>query len=450
MQGQEKKPLQPPQSSASEVSLRFPDNQESKVTEGAFDGNDGRSESFSYVTSGSNPNGCESSIPEPSKQELDDAAAKGLDPRTGFATQPLWSSVLKKRQATWFWVRWLLCNCFCHPRWSMTRAQWIWFLNLVLFLFYSWYTMVLRGVTADKGDKFLATVLRQKIGYTPPNITNTSTTMGGYTVELVDNGMPIRVDAVAGGIFLVSAIIHFFVVILGPFDRWIFYLWRQLDLCFVYWRWLDFLITFPMTMMVLCCITELRDENTIAGIWMLCTGTVACFFLTELWSRPTRNPDRSYDMTRWSGDEASIKPGLPWTYLPAPDLIQRTVQMNRRRANYVVRTLPIGFGIFPFVALWWIFLNHFYDSRNDLRVTPTDNILARTPQYMQMLVYGTLIFSSLHFFPTLWYQWQLPLNHWKSEVVNSVLSVTFKLYFGYYMHQYVLAKDTLAEALVPL
>ena len=443
--GQETQPLH---KNTKEVSLRFPEG-ENKTTDGAFDGNDARSEPFSYATRGPTcPDGYESSIPEPSKQEIDEAAAKGIDPKTDFPTQPVWSSVLKKRQSPWFWVRWLLCNCFCHPRWSMTRAQWIWFMNLVLFVLYSWYTIRLWGETSEKGDKFMATVLRQKISYTASNASNTS--MGTYTVTLVDNEMPIRVDVVAGGVFFVSAIISLFVVLLGPFDRWIFFLWRQLDLAFVYWRWLDLLITFPMMMMVLCCITELRDENTIAAIWMLCTGTVACFFLTELWSRPTRNSDRSYDMSRWSGDEAAVKPGLPSSYLSPSELIQRNTQMNRRYGNFVIRTLPIGFGIFPFVALWWIFLNHFYDSRSDLRVAPTDDLLARTPFYIQMLVYGTLVFSALHFLPTLWYQWQLPLNHWKSEIVNSTLSVIFKFYFGYYIYEYVLIKDSLAEALVPL
>ena len=444
---QEKQPFH---QATKEVSLRFPET-EQKTTEGVFDGNDMRNEPFSYATRGPKcEEGYERSIPDPPKQEIEQATAKGVNPQTGFLTQPVWLSVLKKRQAPPFWARWLLCNCFCHGRWTLTRAQWIWFLNVVLFVLYSWYTMRLWGVTSSNGVDFLATVLRQKIGYTPVNVSNASSTEGGYTVELVDNGMPIRVDVVAGGIFFVSAIIHLFVVLLGPFDRWIFFLWRQLDLCFVYWRWLDFGFTFPMAMMVLCCITELRDENTLASIWMLCVGSVACFFLTELWSRPTRNTDRTYDMTRWSGDEAPVKPGLPWTYLSPSELIQRTTQMNRRRGNFVIRTLPIAFGIFPFVALWWIFLHHFYDSRNDLRVNPTDGILARTPFFVPMMVYGTLVFSSLHFLPTLWFQWQMPLNHWKSEVVNSVLSAVFKVYFGYYMYEYVLTKGSLAEALVPL
>jgi len=389
----------------------------------------------------------ESSIPEPSKRELDEAASKGVDIRTGFPVQPMWCSVLKKRQAPFSLVRWIFCNCFCHPRWTLTRAQWLWFMNLVLFIVYSYFSMLVWWETSEKGSGFLATVMRQKVSYEAVNVSGST---GGYTVTLIDNKMPIRIDMLTNGVFFVSAVVHLFVVVLGPFDRWIFFLWRQLDLCFVYWRWIDFGITFPMMMMVLCCITELRDENTLASIWMLCVGSVTCFFLTELWSRPMRNSDNTYDMSRWKGDDPVFKPETPSNFLSTQELVQRTMQKNRRRANFVIRTTPITLGIFPYVAAWWIFLNHFYDSRSDIRVDPTDHILQRTPQFMQMLVYGTLIFSVFHFLTSIWFQWQPPMHHWRSEIVNSLLSLTFKLFFGLYMYEHVLTKETLVQALVPL
>jgi hypothetical protein len=445
----ESEPLQPP---AKEVSLRFPENAKPDVdTGGAFDGNHPLSEPLAYVTRGpacrDGTMGYQSSIPEPPKREIAEAASRGVDPRSGFLAQPVWLSVLKKRQAPWCWLRWLFCNCCCHPYWTLTRGQWIWFLNLLLLVVYGWLTYMLWNETAPKRDQFLTTVFRQKVSYMAA--TGNSST-GMYNATLVDNKMPIRVDIVAGGVFLASAIIHLFVVALGPFDLWIKFLWRQLDLCFVYWRWIDYGITFPMTMMVLCCLTELRDENTLASIWMLCVGCVACFFLTELWSRPTQNVDNTYDMKRWTGDDAEVKPGTLSSYLSAAEFTQRQTQMNRRRVNYMIRTLPIAFGIFPFVALWWIFLNHFYDSRNDLRINPSDGILDRTPQFLQMLVYGTLVLSTLTFLPTLYYQWTPPMNHWKSEITNAILSAIFKIYFGYYVYWHVFTKESLSEAMKPL
>ena len=109
-----------------EVSLRFPDGSvgpDSKGTGGIFDGNDEKSEPFSYLT---RTDEYEPPIPEPPQQEIEQAARNGIDKNTGLTTQPKWLSVLKKRQSPWFFVRWALCNCFCNPRFTMTRAQWIW------------------------------------------------------------------------------------------------------------------------------------------------------------------------------------------------------------------------------------------------------------------------------------------------------------------------------------
>lgn len=109
-----------------EVSLRFPEGSvgpDSKGTGGLFDGNDEKSEPFSYLT---RRDDYEPPIPEPPQQEIEQAARNGIDKNTGLTTQPKWLSVLKKRQSPWFFVRWALCNCFCNPRFTMTRAQWIW------------------------------------------------------------------------------------------------------------------------------------------------------------------------------------------------------------------------------------------------------------------------------------------------------------------------------------
>jgi len=117
-EGAEKAPLK-------EVSLRFPDGAVGPAggTEGVFDGNDEKSEPFSQLT---RRDDYEPPIPEPRQSEIEEAARKGIDKNTGLTTQPKWLSVLKKRQGPWFFVRWACFNCFCNPRWTMTRAQWIW------------------------------------------------------------------------------------------------------------------------------------------------------------------------------------------------------------------------------------------------------------------------------------------------------------------------------------
>ena len=72
-QGAEKQPLN------KEVSLRFPDGSvgpESKETGGVFDGNDEKTEPFSYLT---RRDEYEPPIPEPPQREIEEAARKGID-----------------------------------------------------------------------------------------------------------------------------------------------------------------------------------------------------------------------------------------------------------------------------------------------------------------------------------------------------------------------------------
>ena len=113
-----------------EVSLRFPDGAvgpDSKDTGGIFDGNDEKTEPFSYLT---RRDEYEPPIPEPPKSEIDDAAKLGIDRNTGLTTQPKWLSVLKKRQGPWSDSLALL-QLFLQPPLTMTRAQWLWFANLI-------------------------------------------------------------------------------------------------------------------------------------------------------------------------------------------------------------------------------------------------------------------------------------------------------------------------------
>ena len=408
-EGAEKAPLK-------EVSLRFPDGAVGPAggTEGVFDGNDEKSEPFSQLT---RRDDYEPPIPEPRQSEIEEAARKGIDKNTGLTTQPKWLSVLKKRQGPWFFVRWACCNCLCNPRWTMTRAQWIWFANLICLVAHAWYAI---AVFTEASNGKVEGAMQATIWRIKP-MWNASVP-DGYTSELVDNLKPIRIDILLGFLFIVSAAFHALAVALGPFDRWIWIYWRQLDLCFHWWRHLDYAITLPMCVMLVCLITHLREQNAIACLWMLTFSSVFGNFLTELWSRPHRNADRSYDMTRWLGDEAPIKAGLPWTRLTPEEVCQRALQQSRRRMNYVVRLIPNVIGIFPFVAVWVVILNHFFHTLGDLREDPTDDIYKRIPEFVPAAVLTTMLLMLLFFFPTWWWQWAQPQYYWVRCLASSPCS----------------------------
>jgi len=213
---------------AEKVSLRFPD---SKDVGGLFDGNDPKSQPLSYLTT---ERGRRPIIPQPSQKELDDAQAKtdklGVDPNTGLPYQPKWVSVLIKRQPPWFFFRWACFNCFCQPRCTLTRAQWIWFCNLICAIVHGDFTYLCLSEGIPKAEKMEAKIWRISTRWNNTGVDN-------YVPTLMDNGSPIRIDLVAGGFFGLSALFHSMVVLFGPFDRFIFISWRQLDLAFFWWRW---------------------------------------------------------------------------------------------------------------------------------------------------------------------------------------------------------------------
>ena len=256
----------------------------------------------------------------------------------------------------------------------------------------------------------------------------------GYTVAMVDNLRPIRFDFVVLSIYLFSGSVHLFNVLVGPFDRWIWIYWRQLDLAFHWWRHLSLMATLPLVTMVLCCITHLREQNSIAMCFVLVWCYVAGFLLTEMWSRPHRNADRSYDMNRWLGDEAPIKPGLPWTRLAPEEVCQRAMQQSRRRTNYMIRIIPLLLGLVPFITAWVVILNNFFVQLEDLRIEQTDHLYARIPDWVPQMVLGSLVFMSCYILPTLWWQWAAPMYYWKQEIFYSLWTLAFKAALWYLLN----------------
>ena len=106
----------------------------------------------------------------------------------------------------------------------------IWFGNLIAAVVHWYFAIIVFSEGASKGEKLNVQIFRIS-----PAWNNTGAS--GYTFTLIENGMPVRFDIITGLFFLLSALSHTFTVVVGPFDFSIWFLWRQLDLCFLYWRW---------------------------------------------------------------------------------------------------------------------------------------------------------------------------------------------------------------------
>jgi hypothetical protein len=224
----------------------------------------------------------------------------------------------------------------------------------------------------------------------------------------------------------------------------------------------------------ICLITGLREQNALAACFMLCWTTIMCGFLTELWSRPhqygRRVPDPSgigykfegspeeaksqniegvtgrWDMTRWTGDMAPVAPKKPWHALSNEEMCLRSMQVARRRRNYITRMIPHVIGIFPYVAMWVIILNNFFQQLEDLKVEDVD-LYARIPEWVPLAVLGTMIIFSLFTFPQWWWQWAQPQHYWKTEIVYCALSATSKLFLGGLLYANVVMAASFDEAL---
>ena len=182
--------------------------------------------------------------------------------------------------------------------------------------------------------------------------------------------------------------------------------------------------------------------------WMLLFCAVGCNFLTELWSRPHRNQDRSYDMTRWLGDDAMPKPrNGSWSQCSADEMVARMAHYGRRRLNYIMRVGPTTLALFPFIAAWVVILNHYFVSLEQIRLHPDDNLYLRQPEFVPVLVFGTLLFNLANFVPLLWWQWVPPAHYWKTEMAYCMLSFGAKIFLGTLFYHNVLLKDTFSAAM---
>ena len=344
--------------------------------------------------------------------------------------QPYWRSVLLYKQRPLWLIRLLTLDClFASSRFFLTRAQWIWFANFVCLILHTFMAVLTfeRGGRNPEGMKVSVWRLQQ---------TWDNTTKLGYNVAVVDNGSPIRLDLLTGAFFTLSAVAHLFAVAVGPWDRWISIYWRQLDLAFVWWRWLEYSVSASVMMLAIALITGLREANALATIFVLMWVTQLFGLLTELYSRPAKvmisraqvnaqlrasnfdstsigtlsagegvegasseNKVTAWAMYRWQGDLDKYTIGDSAT--PEQKMLHYRRIGSARLYNYLYRTIPLTIGVFPYVTAWVILLNHFFTQLEDLKKLEP-HIYDLIPEWIPIAVAGTAIVFTLFTFPIAW------------------------------------------------
>ena len=417
--------------------------------------------------------------------------AKDSDKPAGDNVNGYWKSVLEYRTRPPWLVSLLTCNCCFNYNYTITRAQLIWLLNLLCLAVHTTFAtfVFLEGGKNPEGMK--VRIWRLAVNWT-------DTSASGYTAALVDNDQPIRLDWLTGAFFTLSAVAHLFVVLLGPFDRYIYIYWRQLDLCFLWWYALcpsrratcSVCFCTPTALSSAAgggsntrsrarswrwgspssaaCVsrtryaplhrshsssrpshsfpapTHLRATWQLASIFMLMFGCMICGLLTELWSRPVYVGNGEFDMNRWVGDPDAVSDGSGEI-----DYLRKMDNRRKRFRNYVRRMVPFVLGTFLYVAAWWIVVNHFLTSLNDLKTIQPD-IYDMVPSWVTLAIGGTILIFTLFTFPIMYYQWLPPKFYWRTEIWYCVLSATAKVFLGGLLYINVVLVGSFEEAITYL
>jgi hypothetical protein len=374
--------------------------------------------------------------------------------------------------------------------WRLTAAQWIWVLNLICFAahtamvfltaYFAWWSKDL-----DKyGDVDPYDIKIYRITAEWTNQTNQA-----YTFKVEENGMPVNVAWATLSFFLISAVFHLFALVAGLFEHTWFWYWRQLDDCFAYWRWIECKLhphpshvrsppapdpqscSFPFSPdsasaslmgMLLAISVGIREQNTLALIFVSFWVTMMLGLMTELYSRPViiadqtnyktpvgrlgfiekpdyvRNPNALHLLSQnsWEGErptrDADGKP------VPSSNFDFLHAQ---RVSNYVRRMLPHILGIFPFTAAMVVIIYHLEYAKWRLR-TETD---LRMPWFVDALIYGSLMLFSSFTFVQWIYQYLPPGYYFGTEICYCVLSLVAKMWLGWLMLVNVIMTEGRAE-----
>jgi len=118
----------------------------------------------------------------------------------------------------------------------------------------------------------------------------------------------------------------------------------------------------------------------------------------------------------------------------------------QRTLNYIRRMVPHIFGWFAMSSAWVIMIAHLEWAKHDIAKI-TDR---RIPDWVNAVIYGTAIIFSSFAFVQMLFQRLPPGYYWGTELCYCALSLTAKLYLGWFLLINVVMTDgTVDEALTP-
>ena len=281
------------------------------------------------------------------------------------------------------------CSC-CQIK--LRRDRWLWcchFLCFGIHLGFAIYTG-----NAATGD------MKVELTRIAPNWENRGGDYSYKIVPLDESEQIFYIDTVTMLFFAFSAAMHGVWVFISPWHWSIPYLWKQLDECRCWWRWLEYSFSASLMFVGIAVCTAIRDRNTLISLFMLSFCTMWCGMLTELYSRPHKDPDGTYDYNFWQGEKDIVaSKRIDPSVTEAKDTPQAESYdlgfLNAARWKcYFWRMIPHILGCFPYITAWFIIVQNFWDQIGDL----CERLQELMPDFVPWIIYGSAGIFSLFTF----------------------------------------------------
>ena len=387
------------------------------------------------------------------------------------------------------------CKLFGCCGWRLSAAQWIWWLNFVCFCAHTamifvtlWFAYWRHGRNAFRDTEHLMIPI-YRIRNVPTQLmldNNESQWSPGWNLTssepnsglfLYDNGFPVNFATLIIAFFATSAIFHFGALVAGAFEYFWFWYWRQLDDAFAWWRWAEYSISASLMAMSMAITLGIREQYALAGIFMLTFATQTYGFLTEWSSTPKAYVDEQnykypvgpyqlkkyaegaadYGVTNYHEDPNALKliDQTEWfmdrpmyEFKAAPEVVTRgavgtwwkTSYSNaraQRTASWLRRMVPSIFGWFTMTSVWFILFTQLENARRDIGEISDQNM----PEWVYAVIVGSVIIFMSFALVLIVFQRLRPGFYWGTEIAYCILSLTAKMYLGWFLLINVLYVD---------
>ncbi len=252
-----------------------------------------------------------------------------------------------------------------------------------------------------------------------------------------------------------------------------------MDDAFCWWRWSEYSVSASLMAMAIGITLGIREQNALAAIFMLHWATMAFGFLVEYIAMPKafvdekrhnypigpdqldkfRKGEDEYGRTNYYTDPRALKllsqdqwnQDRPLYDIQNPDLPVAKERRDyfvgsQRTLNYIRRMVPHIFGWFTMSSAWFIIIAHLEWAKADLSLI-TDRTI---PPWVDAAIYGTVIIFVSFGFVQMLFQRLPPGFYFGTELTYCALSLTAKLYLGWFLLLNVIMTDgTVDEALTP-